>query len=363
MLERIDPRNWPVSYEGLIETLIALGGSVAAALALHWLVFAVLRKVIRQSDSPIAEVVLEKMRRPFMWAMVGFALSIAAENDLLVGRGWDLFAGFLRPALLGWIAYAVVNGVTAGFKADVASAEDPVAQRGRLTRIAILSRTIKVGIAVVTISLIMLNIPAVRDIGTTMLASAGLAALAVGAAAQPALKSLIAGLQMAITQPLRIGDLVKVDGQAGRVEEIKMSFVTVRTWDERVLVVPTSRFLDESFENWSRISEKLTGPVMLNLDPNSQIPPIRAEFERYVKAHPLWDGRTAQLLLTEAYPESIELRLSMSADTIGDLWTLRCDVREHMLEWLRAEQPDALIRHRLEVDAANARAAAAAAAG
>ena len=190
-----------------------------------------------------------------------------------------------------------------------------------------------------------------------MLLPAGLAALAVGAAAQPALKSLIAGLQMAITQPLRIGDLVKVDDQAGRVEEIRMSFVTVRTWDERVLVVPTMRFLDESFENWSRVDEKLTGPVMLNLDPIADIEPIRAEFERFVQAHPLWDGRNLQLLMTEAYPESVELRLSMSAETIGDLWTLRCAVREHMLGWLKTNQPEALIRHRLEVEAANARAA------
>lgn len=350
MLERYHPRNWPVSYEGLIQTLVALGGAICAALAIHWLLFAILRKIVRTSESQIGEAVLDKLRAPLMWAMVGFAISIAAENDLLVGRGWDLFANFMRPALLGWIAYAVVNGVTAGFKADVATAEDPVSQRGRLTRIAILSRTIKVGIAVVTVSLIMLNIPAVRDIGTTMLASAGLAALAVGAAAQPALKSLIAGLQMALTQPLRIGDLVKVDGQTGRVEEIKMSFVTVRTWDERVLVVPTSRFLEESFENWSRLSEKLTGPVFLHLDPATRVEPVRAEFERFIKAHPLWDGRNAQLLMTESFPETIELRLSMSADTIGDLFTLRCDVREHMLAWLRAEQPDALIRHRLEVE-------------
>ena len=116
-----------------------------------------------------------------------------------------------------------------------------------------------------------------------------------------------------------------------------------------VKVVPTIRFLDESFENWSRIDERLTGPVMLHLDPIADVAPIRAEFERYVEAHELWDGRNLQLLMTEAYPESVELRLSMSAETIGDLWVLRCGVREHMLAWLRQNQPDALIRHRLEV--------------
>ena len=356
MLERYDPRNWPISIEGLIHTMIVLSGAILAAFIVHWLAFAILRRLAKASESTLDDVVVEGVRRPLRWAAIAFSITVAAENDALVGQGWDLLAKFLTPAVVGWVAYTIVRGLAKGYEAQIEGAEDPVAQRGRLTRIAILSRTVKVAIIIITVSLIMLNVPGVRDIGTTMLASAGLAALAVGAAAQPALKSLIAGLQMALTQPLRIGDLVKVDGQAGRVEEIRMSFVTVRTWDERVLVVPTSRFLDESFENWSRVDERLTGPVMLHLDPIAEVEPIREEFERFVQAQDLWDGRNLQLLMTEAHPESIELRLSMSADTIGDLWTLRCTVREHMLGWLKENQPEALIRHRLEVEAANQRA-------
>ena len=356
MFERYYPSNWPISYDGLIHTLIALGGAVVVAFCLHWVIFKLLRKLTSSSSSQMDDVVVAKVRKPVRWAMIAFAISIAAENDALVGDGWDVLADFLSPAVIGWVAFALVKGLAAGYERQLEVEGEDVGNRGHRTRIAILSRTARVAIVIIAVSLIMLNIPGVRDIGTTMLASAGLAALAVGAAAQPALKSLIAGLQMALTQPLRIGDLVKVDGQAGRVEEIRMSFVTVRTWDERVLVVPTSRFLDQSFENWSRVSEKLTGPVMLHLDPVAEIEPIREEFERFVKAHELWDGRNLALLMTEAYPESIELRLSMSADTIGDLWTLRCAVREHMLAWLKENQPDALIRHRLEVEAANQRA-------
>lgn len=355
MLERYDPRNWPISTEGLIHTLFGLGGAIIVALVLHWIILAVLRRVARLSANPLDDVVLERVKRPLRWVMIGFAISAAADTDALVGQGWDVATDYITPALMGWLAYAVVQGFAAGMEARAEQSEDPVAQRARITRISILSRTITVGIIVITISLIMLNIPGVRDIGVTMMASAGLAALAVGAAAQPALKSLIAGLQMALTQPLRIGDLVKVDGDAGRVEEIRMSFVTVRTWDERVIIVPTSRFLDQSFENWSRVNEQLTGPVYLHLDPAAEIAPIRAEFDRFVEGHALWDGRTKALLMTEAHPESIELRLAVSSATIGDLWTLRCDVREHMLTWLRDEQPGALIRHRLEVEAANAR--------
>ena len=349
MLERYDPRYWPVSTESLIHTLIALAVSIAIALALHWAIFAVFRRISRLSSSSLDDAVLRRVRRPLRWVMIGFAISAAAGSDALVGEGWDRAANYLTPALMGWLAYAVVKGFAAGFEAEALSAADPVGQRARLTRISILSRTITVGIVIITVALIMLNIPGVRDIGVTMMASAGLAALAVGAAAQPALKSLIAGLQMAITQPLRIGDLVKMGPDAGRVEEIRMSFVTVRTWDERVLIVPTSRFLDESFENWSRIDERLTGPVFLHLDPAADVGPIRVEFERFVEDHDLWDGRNKTLLMTEAYPESVELRLAVSSATIGDLFALRCAVREHMLEWLRENQPQALIRHRLEL--------------
>lgn len=356
MLERFDPRRWSLDTDVLIQNLVVLGIAVSAALLVHWTLFAILRRVVRKSASRMDDVVLSAVRKPLRLAMVGLAIAVTAGNEVLIGRGWDVLASYLVPGVIGWVAFATVRGLSKGYEAQLEGSADVVAHRGRMTRIAILSRTASVAIVIVTVSLIMLNIPGVRDVGTTMLASAGLAALAVGAAAQPALKSLIAGLQMALTQPLRIGDLVKVDGQSGRVEEIRMSFVTVRTWDERVLVVPTSRFLDQSFENWSRVSERLTGPVFLHLDPDTEVPPIRDEFERFVKDHPLWDGRNLQMLMTEAYPETIELRLSMSADTIGDLWTLRCAVREHMLEWLRKNQPGALIRHRLEVERANQRA-------
>ena len=356
MLERLKPENWPVSYEAAIDTLIVLGGAILAAVILHWLFMVIMRRVVRVSSVKIDDVVLETVRNPLRWAMIALALSIAAENDALIGGGWDIFAAFLMPAAIGWLLYAAVKGIAAGYEVQVTLAGDEVALRSHRTRISILSRTARAAIIIITVALILFNIPGVRDVGTTMLASAGLAALAVGAAAQPALKSLIAGLQMALTQPLRIGDLVKIDGQAGRVEEIRMSFVTVRTWDERVMVVPTSRFLDNTFENWSRVSEKLTGPVMLHLDPAAKIEPIREEFERFVKAHELWDGRNVGAVVTEAYAESVELRLSMSAETIGGLFTLRCDVREHMLAWLRQEMPGALIRRRLEVEAANQRA-------
>ncbi len=334
--------------------------AVIVAYVIYRIVFRIVDKVAHLSDTHVDEILLARIRRPIKWSFLAIAVTVAAQTDPALREWWEPLARFLRPALLGWVAYNVVRGLTAVMELRMADA-DPVASRSRRTRIAVLSRIATFAIILITIGLMLFSIPSVRAIGTTMLASAGLAALAIGAAAQPALKSLIAGVQVALTEPMRIGDLVKVDGDAGRVEEIHMSFVTVRTWDERVLVVPTSRFLDETFENWSRLDEALTGTVFLHLDPTTEIAPIRAEFERFVETHELFDRRNMGLVVTEAYPESIELRLTVSSQTIGDLWALRCAVREHMMDWLRENMEDALIRHRLEVPGGHPKAGEAAA--
>ena len=349
MLERYDPRNLSIDWAATGEAAIFVGFAVLVAWLLYRIAFAILIRLVAKSESSVDDLIIQRIRHPIKWSAIAIAVTIAAQNDPLLASYWEPVGQFLRPALLGWIAYSLVKAFSAVLELRLDQAVDPVAVRSRRTRIAILSRTAIFAIVVITVGLMLLTIPSVRAIGTTLLASAGLAALAIGAAAQPALKSLIAGLQIAITEPLRLGDLVVIDGHTGRVEEIHMAFIIVRTWDERAIVVPTSQILDQSFENWSRTNEKLTGPVMLHLDPIAEVGPIRAEFERWVGEHELWDGRTAEVLMTDAYPESIALRLSVSAATIGNLWRLRCALREHMLDWLRENQEQALIRHRLEL--------------
>jgi len=355
MFEKYDPRNWDIAWLELGEAGVALFVAVALAWLICRIVFAIVLKFVNATESQADDLVVERIRRPIKWSLIAIAVTLAAQGDLTLAKLWEPLGQFLRPALLGWIAYALVKAFTAAMELRLEAASDPVAMRSRRTRMAILSRTATFAIIFITVGLMLFTIPAVKSIGATLLASAGLAALAVGAAAQPALKSLIAGLQIAITEPLRLGDMVVVDGHTGRVEEIHMAFIIVRTWDERAVVVPTAQILEQSFENWSRKSEILTGPVFLHLDPATEVAPIRAEVERFVGEHELWDGRTVAVLMTEAYPESIELRISVSASTIADVWNLRCAVREHMIGWLRENMPDALIRHRLEVESANER--------
>lgn len=336
-------QDWLV---GALAALIA----VVLALVLHRVLIKAVARIAEQSETETDDVLIRNIARPSRFALVALALVLVAREVPMLETAWDKIAGFIMPAIIGWMALAL-------FRALIHAAEEragsdlafDIQARRRRTRLTIVSRLVSAIIVFITIGLMLLSIPGVRDIGITLMASAGLAALAVGAAAQPALKSLIAGIQMVLTEPIRIGDMVKVGEHIGRVEEIRMNFVFLRTWDERLVVVPTAQFFDETFENWSRGSERLTGPVFLHLDPVTEVEPIREEFDRYVAAHDLWDGRTAALLVTEAYPESVELRLSVSAATIGDLWNLRCAVREHMLDWLQDNQPEALIRHRLDI--------------
>ena len=347
MLKDYNPANWTFDWNTVAFTTAELVLAIALAWLLYRVLFSIVDRVSRMSDSQSDDIVIGSIRRPVKWSLIAIAITLVAQSDPNLAGIWEPVARFVRPALLGWIAYTLVKAFTVVLEVRLESSDDPVAVRSRRTRIAILSRTATFTIVFITVGLMLFAIPSVQSIGTTLLASAGLAALAVGAAAQPALKSLIAGLQMAITEPLRIGDLVVIDGHTGRVEEIRMSFVIVRTWDERAVVVPTNRFLENTFENWSRRNEMLSGPVFLHLDPATEVAPIRAEFLRFIATQEQWDQRTARAVVTEAQAESVELRLAISARTIGELFDLRCAVREHMIDWLRTEMPDALIRRHL----------------
>ena len=343
----------PSWIETAAEAAIVAAIALAAGFAVHLALFRVLKKVAAASESQTDDILVRQLARPARYAIMALGLVLAARELPALAHVWEKLAGFVMPALVGWMAIAILRALVRASELHASlSGEDDRQARRRRTRISILSRIASFIVVFITVGLMLLSIPGVRDIGVTLMASAGLAALAVGAAAQPALKSLIAGFQMALIEPLRIGDLVVIDGHTGRVEDIRMSYVVVRTWDRRAIIVPTSRFLDQTFENWSGVNEQLTGPVFLRLDPATEIAPIRAEFTRYLATQENWDGQMASALLTEAYPESIELRLAMSAATISQLFELRCTVREHMIDWLRREMPAALIRHRLEVDKA-----------
>ena len=197
---------------------------------------------------------------------------------------------------------------------------------------------------------LLLTFPMVQKIGTALLASAGLIGLVAGIAAKPVFGNLIAGLQIAVTQPIRLDDVVIVEGEWGRIEEIGSSYVVVRIWDERRMVVPLTWFIENPFQNWTRRSADLLGTAFLWLDYRAPIAAIRAELERICRGEALWDGRVCVTQVTETSERAIQVRLLVSARSSGDAFDLRCLVRERMLDFLAREHPQSLpqVRARLQ---------------
>jgi small-conductance mechanosensitive channel len=324
------------------EGAIALSVTIVIALALHFVLFAVLGRITRLSQLQTDGVVVDRLRQPLRWSLIAVAISLVAETHPAIAELWNSVARFVVPALLGWVAFALVKAFAVAMDSRAELSADEMAARSRRTRIAILSRTAGFVIVFVTVALMLLGIPGVRNVGVTLMASAGLAGLAVGAAAQPALKSLIAGIQMALTEPIRIGDLVVIENESGRIEDIRMTYVVIRTADERRLIVPTAKFLETTFQNWTRVVGGLTGSVLLPIVPGHEIAPIRVAFEALLKQQPDWDKRTGALIVSEVKIDAVELKLTMSAAGPTALARLCFAMREAMLEWLRVEMPEAL---------------------
>lgn len=336
---------------GMIANLAIVFGAVTLALVLHGLFMAVGRRIAGRTPDSVDDAALALSSRPLRWIAVAVALAISRRFLILpdwLDDLWQLAAGFIVPGLIGWLIITVVQVYIRAIELryDIA-VEDNLRARRRRTRAAILGRIVIIGVSIVTVALMLLSIPSIRSVGITLMASAGLAGLAVGAAAQPALKNLIAGVQLAFTEPIRIDDVLIIEGEWGKVEEIRLTYVVVALWDERRLIVPVSRFLEMPFQNWTRNTSKLLGSAFFWLDPTADVPRLRKKFEEIVRANPRWDGRAFVLQVTDTKPDAVEVRVLATAKDAPTAFDLRCDIREAMLAFIRDEMPEALPRHRL----------------
>ena len=179
-----------------------------------------------------------------------------------------------------------------------------------------------------------------------MLASAGVAGIVIGFAAQKSLATLLAGFQIALTQPIRIDDVVIVEGEWGRIEEITLTYVVVRIWDLRRLIVPITYFIEQPFQNWTRVSADILGTVFLYVDYNVPVDAVRKELTRLLEASPLWDRKVNVLQVTDSKEGTVELRALASASDAGRAFDLRCDVREKLVAFIQQNYPESLPRLR-----------------
>ncbi|WCT74261.1 mechanosensitive ion channel [Sphingomonas naphthae] len=333
-----------------VRSILIVAVAVLVALMTHYVVMKVAARAARRTVTQTDDIIIRHMHRASRWLLVALALVIVQPALKLDGQElelWRRVAGLVIPGLIGWLAVKILSASTdiILFKADI-SVEDNLRARRRRTRASILHRILVATVILATFCLMLMSIPAVRTVGVTLIASAGLAALAIGAAAQPALKNLIAGLQMAFTEPIRLDDVVIIDNEWGRIEDIRLTFVVVRIWDDRRLVVPVSKFLEESFQNWTRETSQLLGAVVWYLDPAADIPRLREKLGEIIAANPRWDKRFFNMQVTDSKTDAIEVRALMTAKDASTAFDLRCDVREAVLAYIRTDMPEALPRHR-----------------
>lgn len=328
-----------------------IGIALVVGLTGWWLLMALTRR-LKGRDYRRARIG-RVISRPMAFALPLLVLIPALEATPLQGHWLDQSLRLLHIGLTACVIWLLVRAVAAGEEAilrdNPMEVADNLAARRIQTQTRVLSRVLMGVIILVGVSLILLTFPMVRQIGTALLASAGIIGLVAGIAAKPVFGNLIAGLQIALTQPIRLDDVVIVEGEWGRVEEIGSSYVVVRIWDERRMVVPLTWFIENPFQNWTRRSADLLGTAFLWLDYRAPIPAIRAELERICKGETLWDGRVCVTQVTETTEHTLQVRLLVSARNSGDAFDLRCIVRERMLDFLGSKHPQALPRTRAEL--------------
>jgi small-conductance mechanosensitive channel len=318
--------------------------AVPLALIVHRLGGLVLRRLTRAVPAlhamvlrcqPAARLVLPLLALQAVWQ--------AAPDELHLIAGVRHLNGLLLIATTTWLALRAIGGLADGVIAQhPADVEDNLNARRIHTQTRVLARTAMTLVLLAGAALMLMTFPGARQVGASLLASAGVIGIVAGLAAKPVFSNLIAGLQIALAQPIRIDDVLIVQGEWGRVEEITGTYVVLRIWDERRLIIPLQWFIENPFQNWTRTSAQLLGTVFLNVDFGMPLAPLRAELERLVQGMPEWDGRVVKLQVTDTTEHSMQLRILVTAQSSGLAFDLRCKVREALIDFMQREYPQHL---------------------
>ncbi len=338
-----------------IVALIILGLAAALALGLHYLTMRLLGRVMR--NRPLTKSVLAAIQGPTRLALVVLAFGIALPTVRLDPGSRDFLFRLLlltEISLTGWAVIIALNTSARlylqRFRIDT---EDNLAARKHLTQVRILLRTVDVLIVIITTSAALMTFDAVRQYGFSLFASAGVAGLVVGLAARPVLANLLAGVQIAITQPIRIDDAVLIENEWGQIEDITATYVVVRLWDLRRLVVPLSYFLEKPFQNWTREDSEIISSVILNVDYATPVARIREKAKEIAEHSKFWDRKTLNVEVSDSKENVMELRILLSAGSTKAAWELRGEMREKLIEFLLQDFPAAFPRRAPPAEPAN----------
>lgn len=351
----------PGGIEQAVRELLASAALVAAAAIVGWLLYRLLLQALRRmsgrTEVGLDDAVLKHCPAPLRVLLPVLAVNFVVPG-LQAGPATERLLADLLFVLLvvaiAWTAVAVLRvGADLFLERFDVGVEDNLRARKVHTQIDIVRKILSVVVAVLALSIVFLHFERLRELGTGILASAGIAGLVLGLAAQRTIANVIAGFQLALTQPIRIDDVLVVEGEWGRVEEITLTYVVVRIWDLRRLVLPISYFIEQPFQNWTRTSAEILGTVYLYADYRVPVEEVRDTLGRVLEESEHWEGgedSVWRLHVTDATDRCMEMRALMSAPDSPTAWELRCEVREKLVAHLQARHPDALPRLRAELE-------------
>jgi len=336
---------WAISFVLLI-------GAFVVAWCVHAAGLAVLSRLFR-GRRPYLQSVLEATKNPTRVALLIFALAVTLPTAPLDPDVKSLLARMLGLAticLFGWIAFVVLHiGASFYLRSFRIDVEDNLLARKHVTQVRVLVRVLDTVIVLVTLGSALMTFEAVRQYGVSLFASAGIAGVIFGLSAQPVLSNLIAGIQLAMTQPIRLEDAVTVQNEYGWIEEINATYVVIRLWDLRRLIVPLNYFIQQPFYNWTRQAAANIGTVLLYLDYTAPIDRIREKANAFVAQSEQYSGSVLNVQVTNTSPEAIEVRVLLSSNSAANTSNLCAELREKLIGFLQREHPDALPRRRQEI--------------
>ena len=326
--------------------------SVTAFTIIYFILLYSTRFILKDLSEKRYKQIRENLKIPLLLTMLNISLlipfySLTKSNEIL-----SFFNHFLKITLIFLISWFIIKlmRLIRLYLDDTHRIDSSNNLRARKihTQYRILERVIKVLIIFIAVAAALMTFDSIKRVGISLFASAGVASIIIGFSAQKIIASIIAGIQLAIAQPIRVQDVVIVNGEWGWIEEINLTYVVVKVWDRRRLVVPTTYFIDNIFQNWTRKSSFILGTVFLYTDYTISVDAIREELDRLLEDNKLWDGKVKVVQVTDASEKTMELRILVSADDSPTAWELRVFLREKLIKFIQDNYPESLPKTRVE---------------